>query len=180
MCWNTVLSYYLVTCSPLPQLRGEKMKGNRKMLITVASICAVLAATTVIASSQPHTPLYTVRMEQASHRMNFLPTAVNEFTYTAENRYTVHYAATGSGGICEVTVGKTCEGTCIEPTCPNTCPHTCAGNPTCSSTCPDTCSSTCDTCDSTCIGDTCESTCEETCGGPICDTLQVSCWVIGC
>lgn len=161
------------------------MNGKRKMLATVVSVCAVLVVSTVIASSHvSSTPLYTVRMEQASSKMNFLPTAVNEFTYTAENGSTLNYEVPGSGGEpLEVTVGKTCEGTCVEPTCPHTCPHTCAGNPTCSNTCPDTCGatcdtcdSTCDTCDSTCIGNTCEDTCPFTCS-----TCEFPCtWVVIC
>lgn len=132
--------------------------NRRKILVAVVSVCAVLVANTVIASSQiSNTPLFTFRMEQASNRMNFLPTAVNGFTYTTENGCTLNNAVGHSGEPLEVTVGKTCEGTCVEPTCPNTCLHTCAGNPTCSNTCPNTCGSTCDTCEQTC--DTCDDTC---------------------
>ncbi len=161
------------------------MNGKRKMLTAVVSVCAVLAVSTVIASSHvSDTPLFMYRMEQASSKMNFLPTAVNEFVYTAENGVTLGYNNPGNSGIpLEVTVGKTCEGTCIEPTCPHTCPNTCAGNPTCSSTCPDTCGatcdtcdSTCDTCDSTCIGNTCADTCPLTC-----ETCEFPCtWIVIC
>jgi hypothetical protein len=89
---------------------GEKMNGNRKILVAVVSVCAVLVVSTVIASSQiSNTPLFTFRMEQASSEMNFLPTVVNGFIYTTENGYTLNSAA-GNGGILEVTVGRTCEG----------------------------------------------------------------------
>lgn len=154
------------------------MSKKQKALVVVASVsCALLVASAVIASSLPNTPLYTVRMEQASSRMNFLQTAVNGFTYTAENGYTVNYNAAGYCGDVplEITVGRTCEGTCdIDPTCPNTCWSTC-DDPTCGDTCPNTCEATCDTCSQTC------DTCPQTCIGPTCeDTCEAYCTIISC
>jgi hypothetical protein len=132
------------------------------------------------------TPLYTVRMEQASSKMSFLPTEIHGFTYTAEkgltlNRDSFQYcslvvpcAPTDGGG------GETCYPQCdtSQPTC-NTCAETCPN--TCFATCPDTCWNTCPltcddlkciitciytclTCYSTCEGPTCIITCMETCG----------------
>jgi hypothetical protein len=119
--------------------------------------------------------LYTVRMEQASNKMNFLPTAVNEFTLAAEKGYQLDY---DSAGYCTVqplkppTEVETCPETCDGETCGNTCPLTC-NDPTCPATCSVTCDTctqpTCETCEtcSTCV--TCGSTCS-TCKG------QDTCW----
>jgi len=141
-----------------------------KMLLVVSSVAIVLlAAVAVTASSSISTPLYTVRMEQVSSKMNFLPTQMNGFTYTAEKGSILNYnvsnrcfaapLAPTNGG------GETCWPQCdtSQPTC-STCSQTCSS--TCPDTCPNTCSSTCPvtcvTCE-TCEGETCENTCEPTC-----------------
>lgn len=172
------------------------MDGKQKMILVVVSAAVVLfAVTAVTASSSQNTPLYTMRMEQASSRMNFLPTAVNDFTYAAENGCTVNYDDVGYCGdellvthqadtwctcwpFCETTE-YTCESqptcpitcnTCIIPTCDFTCPPTCQGATCTAPTCPDTCTGpTCD--QSTCSGNTCEGTCDG--DGYTCD--QTSC-----
>lgn len=150
---------------------------NKELSTVVIGAAALFALSTVIASSQGYTtPLYTVRMEQASSRMNFLPTAVNQFTYTAEKGYTVNYNAAGyCGAPLEITVGKTCDGTCdIDPTCPHTCRSTC-DDPTCGETCPDTCQLTCDTCYHTCALCTFD-TCFISCVGFCQPTGEPGCW----
>lgn len=157
---------------------------NKKMLVALISGVLVCAVTVTASSSMPATPLYMVRMEQVSSTMNFLPTEVNGFTYAAEKGYTVDYDGSGYyGGTRDVTTGRTCEGTCIEPTCPHTCWSTCGGGSTCEGggstcgdTCPNTCGATCytcdqtcDTCPNTCIGNTCNDSCTPpTCVGPNC------------
>lgn len=146
--------------------------NKTKISLVVCSVAIVsLAVAAVTANPSINTPLYTLRMEQASSKMNFLPTAVNDFTYTAEKGSTLNYnvskycsfvvplAPTGSGG------GETCWPQCntTQPTCSTceeTCPSTCSN--TCSSTCPNTCPVTCITCE-TCEGPTCENTCQPTC-----------------
>lgn len=142
------------------------MKRKHNVLIAIVGAALVLSAvSTVIGSQISSTPMYTVRMEQQSNKMHFLPTKMNEFTFTAESGYTLNRDVSGvCGEPLEVTVGRTCEGTCVgEPTCSNTCMSTCP------STCGNTCSgSTCElscggTCEPTCF--TCDPTCDETCGG---------------
>jgi hypothetical protein len=164
------------------------MNGNQKIALVVACAVVVCAAAFVTASSLTSTPLYTIRMEQVSHKMGFLPTAVNGFTYTTESGYTVNYGVSGHGNAeplmthqadtfctcfpwCE-TSEYTCESqptcmitcnTCINPTCPPvTCFSTCQGgtctDPTCPATCPNTCEDTCPNTCSTCSGWTCDPT----------------------
>ncbi len=155
------------------------------MFVAVISVVVVSFAIACVSASPwaSTTPLYAIRMEQASSKMSFLPTAVNSFTYTTEKGCTLTHDSSGccGGTLLEITSGRTCEGTCIEPTCENTCPNTCSGS-TCGSTCPNTCGATCDTCSSTC--DTCDetcgagSTCTYTCGiSPTCGgfTCIISC-----
>ena len=123
----------------------------------MAAICVAIAfcAVTVVAASpksRVNAPLYTFRMEQASSKMNFLPTAVNGFVYTAEEGYNFNYSATGCCGdvkpldtgdatpTCALTcypTSCTCWQTCDDPTCPNTCPVTCV--PTCTGSCCQSC-----------------------------------------
>jgi len=136
-------------------------------IIVVIVVVVFLAVTAVTArSSLSSTPLYTVRMEQRSSKMNFLPTPVNEFTYTTEKGYVLNY---------EVCVGHYCSaaplGKCTQysTTCINTCPNTCVN------TCPDTCDGY--TCDDTSCQNTCEGpTCEWTCGNPTCDPTCEDPW----
>ncbi|MBU7022559.1 MAG: hypothetical protein HXS40_00200 [Theionarchaea archaeon] len=143
----------------------KKMLSIAAMGIVVA-LFAVMFATA--SSLMAGTPLFTLRMEQASSKMSFLPTVMNGFTYNTENGYTLNRCAVGYCGVglrgtdatCHPSC-DTCAATCPD-TCYNTCPDTC--NSTCPVTCPATCYSTCPyTCDDpvTCQG---EHTCEETCG----------------
>jgi hypothetical protein len=151
---------------------------DRKLIpFAVVIVCAVLCVATVVtATSRTDTPLYTVRMEQASSKMNFLPTAVTTFTYTSEQGYTVDHDV--SGGYCGIgplhtgynTCQNTCPETCEPGTCDQTCPFTCWN--TCEETCPSTCT---ETCPYTCDDFTCSSTCEETCPNT-CNTCWNTCW----
>ena len=143
---------------------------DKKILIIVTSVTVVFLAIAAVTAYNraTDTPLYTVRMEQASSKMNFLPTAVNGFTYTAEKGYTLNYGIQGYGGAKPLephTKVPPCETweTC-DPTCPNTCAATCPN--TCPATCPDTCDGP--TCPSTCDDPTCYVTScgEYTCSGP--------------
>lgn len=185
------------------------MDGKYKMAITVISAAVVLLTVTCVTASSrgQDTPLYTVRMEQASSRMNFLPTAMNEFTYSAENGCTLNYNASVCSDNeplvthqadtwctcwpwCETTE-YTCESeptcmmtcnTCINPTCPDTCFFTCQGVTCTDPTCPDTCTGpTCD--QSTCSGNTCEGTCEGdgyTCNQTSCQPTCYTCLPTSC
>lgn len=142
-------------------------------------VLVLFAAAIVTASSWTGaTPLYTIRMEQASSEKHFLPTEKSNFIYTTENGYTLlNGAGYGSAyvpaietvgntcwdscdGTCEITCWETCDYTC-PVTCGNTCPNTCPN--TCQNTCPNTCSTcqlTCPyTCQDTCYGRTCWDTC---------------------
>lgn len=137
---------------------------DRKMVIV--AVVAVLFVVCVSANSFVLTPLYTIRMEQASNSMHFLPTAVSEFTYTTEKGCILVYEGhTSVNPLEEPTVPVTCPNTCYD-TCQSTCPYTCES--TCDgATCEDTCQSTCEgpTCGGTCYGPTCKSTCM-TCSPP--------------
>lgn len=137
---------------------------DRKHLLTAIIGTALLfSAVALSARSQTtSTPLYTLRMEQASSKMNFLPTTVNEFTYTAEKGYEYAYKVSGYCGElfdfteipCQITdesCVKTCRLTCS--TCGSTCGYTCGY------TCGCSCGFTCDTCVATC-GNTCNPTCD--------------------
>ena len=145
-----------------------------KMLLVVSSVAIVLlAAVAVTASSSISTPLYTVRMEQVSSKMNFLPTQMNGFTYTAEK-----------GSILNYNVSNRCFAAPLAPTNGGgeTCwPQCDTSQPTCS-TCDETCSSTCPY---TCSGETCSDTCGQkvtcdwyTCYVPTCDWY--TCYVPTC
>ena len=152
--------------------------------IAVVLGAALIVATSVSAASWTMTPLYTYRMEQASHTMNFLPTEMNKFTYTAEEGYMLnHNAVVCCSSVVPLITGgvNTCD-TCDQPTCWSTCPDTC--EPTCPNTCMGaTCSTctqpTCETCEETCpyTCSTCSSTCWNTCSGYTCkDTCEIDCW----
>lgn len=120
---------------------------KKKILIAAISIAFVfLAVAFVIARpSTSNTPLYTLRMEQASSKMNFLPTEINEFIYAAEKGYELNYNVRG---YCKGTTPLgtkpplSCEEPTCGPSCDPTCPYTC-DNPTCPETCPYTCEFTC-------------------------------------
>jgi hypothetical protein len=59
----------------------DKSKKSLVVISVAITFCTVTFATA--SSLTLNTPLYIVRMEQASSEMNFLPTEVNGFTYTA-------------------------------------------------------------------------------------------------
>ena len=117
---------------------------NRKIVAFIAGIALVsVAITAVTASSWVNTPLYTVRMEQVSNNMHFLPTEVNDFTYTAENGCNVTYDVSAycdanASGIDVQTYsgGDTCW-------LYYTCPFTCINNITCYWTCKPTACAPC-------------------------------------
>ncbi len=133
-----------------------------------------MAAACVAASpSEYTTPLYAIRMEQASSEMNFLPTAVNGFTYNTEKGYTVDYNSSTycSAQLLTTSSNDTCYGysTCDGSyTCWQTCSGYTHGGYTCQPTCyvwtctPETCDIT--YCAFTCVAvDTCMGTCSATC-----------------
>jgi hypothetical protein len=135
---------------------------RKKISVAVTSVAVTfLAITCVTASFQTtNTPLYTVRMEQASSKMNFLPTEMNEFTYITEKEYNLDYCITGrcnshGGGDVTPLLPYTCS-TCDEYYCEE--PTHCGTCVTCYSTCQSSCGGTC----STCTGLTCEGTCYPT------------------
>lgn len=144
------------------------MDKKQKMSIAAVGVALVLFAVTAVAASAwtLNTPLYMVRMEKASNKMNFLPTAVTEFTYTTEKGYNLDYCVAGSCGVTPLatTPISTCD-TC--DTC-WTCPFTvCTCLVSCGGTCPETCPNTCEyTCDDPTCYDTCEQTCRYTCEKP--------------
>ena len=163
------------------------MDGKQKMIFVVMSVILAALAVTVTASALAgHTPLYTVRMEQASNKMHFLPTEMNGFTYTTEKGCTLEctvvrkysdvtplatlpYATmciTCEPDTCEATCG-TCAGwTCDQTSCQQTC-YTCEGQ---GHTCDQT------SCQSTCSGNTCWSTCPYTCCTyKYCETTEPTC-----
>lgn len=165
---------YKHLCENKANLRGgDQMKRNQKISLAATMIVlAVCAATYATAHSWTSTPLYTIRMEKASNKMHFLPTAVNGFTYTTENGYTLNYDVTS----CDADPLGKC--TRHETTCLVTCPVSCAGtcdtcqgiytcdDTSCQPTCPGTCDDTCwVTCSIWCTvgGSTCKPTCELTC-----------------
>jgi len=138
------------------------MNSKQKLMsyIVVIAVFALLAVTAVTASAwrPSHTPLYTMRMEQASSEMNFLSTARNNFAYTTGRGYELNYDVAGycvAGLAGEVSVSGPCfetECSTCWPTCVNTCSNTCVN------TCLYTCVSTCRTCVYTCWN-TCAATC---------------------
>lgn len=121
--------------------KGGDKTDKKKMLVAVMGVVFVFITITSASSLMGSTPLYMVRMEQVSSKMNFLPTAVNGFTYTTESGCTVNYNATTNnfGAVPLMTTPgdtycetcdpeQTCLGTCQEPTCPITCEGlTCEG-----------------------------------------------------
>lgn len=152
---------------------------ERKMLIIVCIVAVSLAASVAAHPRyQSDTPLYTIRMEQASSEMNFLPTQMTTFTYNAEKGYELSYDIAGfcsAEPLADTGEPITCDPLCKESietcptneyTCPNTCEWTCF-----MSTCPqNTCSWTCYTCP--------EYTCNPTCRNPY--TCHLSTCVFTC
>ena len=100
-------------------------KTQKRISVFVASSALILTVACAAGSFWVSTtPLYTYRMEQVSSRMNFLPTKVNEFAYTAENAYTLEYHVSGN-----YDDTKPLECSYYLTTCADTCRSTC--NPTC-------------------------------------------------
>lgn len=104
------------------------MNNKRKISLVVIGMALVLCTVTAVTASTwtVHTPLYVVRMEQASSKMNFLPTEVNTFAYIAEKGCSLDYCAAGGCGAVPlvttpVETGETCQYTCDDPTCPLVC-----------------------------------------------------------
>ena len=148
---------------------------DKKHFLAAVGAALFLAVAIVTAGSQAaNTPLYTVRMEQESSKMHFLPTEVNEFVYNAESGYNLYYNVSGycsgeylnaTGDPCVITIGATCDSTC-----PPTCGYTCGC--TCGFTC-DTCVMTCGyTCNPSCDAITCDS-CSDTC--ITCSSCSITC-----
>lgn len=133
---------------PLQKQKEVIIVDRKKMFIAVVSVAVAFCAVACVAAASwtSSTPLYTFRMEQASSEMNFLPTEINNFTYTTEAGSTLNYEITRYcyvNPLEEPTVPVTCPETC-EETC-STCYSTC--EPTCEEpSCWNTCSSTCSTC----------------------------------
>lgn len=148
------------------------MNRKQKILIAITSMgFAFLAIIAVTASSwTSNTPLCMVRMEQVSSKMNFLPTAVNEFAYITEKGYTLNYNVSKrhfgfiAGGGEEPQIPYTCIGCTYDDTCD--------GGRTC-----DTCNDPlCDEDSSVC--GSCSHTCYYTCDDNTCSTCQTcsTCW----
>lgn len=116
---------------------------KKKLYLALMGVAVIsLAVASVSARTSPSTPLYTVRMEQASSELNFLPTVVNDYNYTAEPGYNLDYYVLGNeGGAPLLETESTCEGSTCQETCPQTCRYTCI----------DTCPKTCATCAPECI-----------------------------
>jgi len=152
-----------------------KMRKKQIYLGVVSATVICLALACVSASSLPNSPLYALRMEQHSNKMNFLPTAMNGFTYNAAAGHTLgHEVSGGCGPVLrgtDATCHPTCDGSTCEtcsPTCPWTCWYTC-DDPTCGSTCP------LEQCYPTgvltvCTCNTCEDSCDTYC--PVCEPQQ--------
>ena len=134
---------------------------NKKMLIAAICVGGIFSVLLFVTASSltAHTPLFTVRMEQASSDMHFLPTSVESFSYSVENGYSLDYAV--ESGVCAIPLEYTGWATCAGQH--NTCSSTCVS--TCSSTCVNTCCTCVSTCSSTCVN-TCSNTCWESCSAP--------------
>jgi hypothetical protein len=62
------------------------MERKKLMVVALVAATALIIATTVSASSFAGSPLFSLRMEQQSSKMNFLPTEIKGFTYAAESK----------------------------------------------------------------------------------------------
>ena len=146
------------------------MDRTQKVLITAVCLtlvgCAVAFVTASTRTALDDTPLFAVRMEQESNRMNFSPGEKNGFTYSSGQGFLIDYDTEYSGGGGEPLAytwdtDPTCWYTCSSP--PSTCQSTCAS--TCSNTCVNTCCTCVNTCSNTCVS-TCTNTCWESCSEP--------------
>ncbi len=168
---------------------------NKKLAIVIVIVSAVfvVCAITVAASSGTYSPLYMIRMQQASDKMHFSPATMSGFTYNTEPGCTVGYYAAAR---CGAELLNTAPGETFCDTCPPECytfEGTCMGSYTCCITCFfETCWITCETCEGqgytcddtscqdTCVGTcdepTCSYTCPETCDDPTCfETCERTC-----
>ena len=112
----------------------DKKKISTAMISLIVASLAV--ATMTASSSLYNTPLYTFRMEQVSNEMNFLPTEMNDLTYTAENGYNLNY------GVAECLWNCDTAGNDTTPLI-MTWQYTCEFYHTCSYECPETNQWTC-------------------------------------
>lgn len=148
------------------------MDIRRRWMLTAMSgmIIVFLAVTAVAASSRPlNTPLYKFRIEQASYRMNFLPTERNTFAYTTEKGFKLDYDVFGEYCCGENPLAS--EYTCDPPCTFDTCEQT-----SCGETCQNTCAGA--SCRLTCGGETCDPTACLTCSScyPICTNIPSVCF----
>ena len=91
-----------------------------KMLAILCIVVFIAASVTAHSPYQVNTPLYTVRMEQACSKMHFLPSEMNEITYTAHQKYTFDYTIPQMGGkdiTAQCTMFSTVDCTCFYYTC---------------------------------------------------------------
>ena len=128
------------------------MKGgetvNKMMSVPVIGIVLVCLIASFVTAFEgiPDSPLYTIRMEQASIKMHFMPGENQEYTYIAEQGYELPYNIVYGGSVIPLS-------TALDTDCLNTCGGTCS-----------TCFATCGTCECTCpvgcyIGETSEPDC---------------------
>ena len=70
-----------------------KTDGDQKMsIVTIGAVLVVFVMTVVTVNLlTSHTPLHTVRMEQMSSKMVFLPTVTNESTYVTQKGVKMNY-----------------------------------------------------------------------------------------
>ncbi|MBU7047017.1 MAG: hypothetical protein HXS54_11345 [Theionarchaea archaeon] len=145
------------------------MDRTQKVLITVGCLILVGCAVAFVAAStrttMDGTPLFAVRMEQESNKMNFLPGEKNGFAYSSGQGFMMDYDTeycSNAGPLAYTWISDpTCWTTCSAP--PSTCQSTCSS--TCSYTCVSTCCTCVSTCSSTCMS-TCTNTCWESCSEP--------------
>ncbi|KYK30243.1 MAG: hypothetical protein HXS48_10710 [Theionarchaea archaeon] len=108
---------------------------NRKhmMSISVVSIAIAGCVIAVVSASvsESSTPLYMYRMEQMSNKMNFLPTEMNDFAYTAEEGYILSYDISGYGAGGAVPAGDISWGILTCNTCNISCSGCTYGNENC-------------------------------------------------
>ena len=165
--WQTKTTYNTFFKNIINLREMIQMDRKQIYLVVTSAVVVSLAVASVSASSSYNSPLYRLRMEQASSKMNFLPSAANGFTYTTENGFILNCSVGNCCGKGIVLLGT--DATCF-PTCLETCPNTCDTCSTCDYTCPATCPVTC----STCYGYTCDATsCQYTCT-PV--TCQYTCY----
>ena len=98
------------------------MIKKHKWMSIAAVVAAItfLAATAVTARRIPETPLYMYRMETQSSEMDFLPTAVNGFTYSTEKGSTLQYGFVDGSNVVSIfdiplvlDTGPMCQDTCF-------------------------------------------------------------------